>query len=181
MLQNALKPLACGNNLLNYGGGTMHNDSVTQLSMVSPTLLLRSFHKDYSLDTKVAIEVVLANLSGSPITVNGRLQFVFDYKYEEAYELRFEVVSPTGARIAPRQIMEDRLWPHPRVDDFVHLGPGTSCSRTVVITDYFDLSIVGSYKVLAEYHNYHTGQEFGLVAWLGRVNSNELWLDVKGT
>lgn len=158
----------------------MHNDGVTQLSMVSPTLLLRSLGKDYPLGAKIVLEVALANLTGLPITVNGRLQFIFDYKYEEAYELKFEVVGPTGAKIAPRRIIEDRLKPYPTTDDFVHLKSGASCSRTVIITDYFDLSAVGTYQVSAEYHNGHTGQEFGLAAWLGRVNSNELWLNIKG-
>ncbi len=155
-------------------------DETNRLLTIAPILLLSSLGRENPLGTEISLEVRLVNLSGTPMMVNGRLQFIFDYKYREAYELKFELVDPTGTRIPPRRVIEDRLMPYPRVNDFVHLEPGGYCSRIVIVSDYFDLSKVGTCQVSAEYHNDHTGQEFGVMAWVGKVNSNVLQLKIKG-
>jgi len=160
--------------------GSNKSDNITfSLLSVSPTIILRDVSADRPSSTSVTVEVMLANQSQVPLTVNGRLQFIFDYKYVEAYELRFVVLTSTGSEIPPLGVIDDPLRPYPEAKDFVRLEPGSYCAKTVVISDYFDLAKAGTYQLFAEYHNYHTGREFGLDAWIGTVTSNYLQLIVR--
>ncbi|MDY7041410.1 MAG: hypothetical protein SVX38_11155 [Chloroflexota bacterium] len=99
---------------------------------------------------------------------------IFDYKYREAYELRFQVIGPSKKPIAPRMVIEDRLWPYPRPNDFTELPPGDQWQQEITLSTYFDLSQGGMYQIIAEYHNDHDGHQFGFDAWTGELHSPPL-------
>lgn len=146
----------------------------SKLISCKPSLFLNSLKSEYCQGEKVLITVVLANPNPQPLVVNKRFQMIVDYKYREAYELRFEIIKPNRAFAEPRMILEDRLWPYPRSDDFAELPPNSQRQKEVTLTSYFDFSQCGSYQVVAEYHNDHDGHEFGWTAWIGELRSSSL-------
>lgn len=145
-----------------------------QLKPSAPSLLLSSSKREYYGGEKVIITITLANFTHRALVVNKRLQMIFDYKYREAYELRFRITGPNSTPIAPRKVTEDRLWPYPRSDDFVELLPGAQWQQGVTLSTYFDFSQAGVYQIVAEYHNDYDGHQFGLSAWTGELRSPPL-------
>ncbi len=149
-----------------------------QLVPFAPSLLLSSPKRDYCKGESVIVTVTLANLTPRTLIVNKRLQMIFDYKYHEAYELRFQVIGPSKTPVAPRMIIEDRLWPYPKQDDFMELPPGDQWQREIMLSTYFDFSQDGMYQIVAEYHNDHDGHQFGLDAWTGELRSPPLEVSI---
>ncbi len=155
----------------------------------SPDLVLQAVYEEYLLGENIEINVALVNHSPVALVVNCRFWMIWDYKYREAYELKFDVLDPHGKEILPRQVMEG--LPLLGEKHFVHLEPGESCQRTIVISDYFSFIHVGIYQISAEYHNDHTawknykrlpGEEpktIPVYAWTGASRSNSIQLRVK--
>lgn len=149
----------------------LNEDFAGQIVAITPSLLLSSRKSHYNTEEKVIATVTLANFCDQPLVVNKRLQMIFDYKYREAYELKFQVLGPNEQPVAPYKIIEDRLWPYPKLVDFIELVPGGQWQRDIILSEYFDFSQSGMYKVVAEYHNCHDGHQFGLDAWTGELHS----------
>ena len=146
----------------------------SQLNSSAPLLFLSSSKHEYYIGEKVIITVILTNSTHRALVVNKRLQMIFDYKYREAYELRFQITGPSNIPITPRRVIEDRLWPYPRSNDFAELLPGDQWQQKVTLSAYFDFSQAGVYQIVAEYHNDHNGHQFGLNAWTGELRSPPL-------
>jgi hypothetical protein len=145
--------------------------SAEQLVSLAPILLLSSLKHLYDIGEGVIVTVALANLTQQPLVINKRLQMIFDYKYREAYELKFEVTGPDEKLIKPRMIIEDRLQPHPKSSDFVNLSAGSQWQQEVLLSRYFNFTKSGLYRIVTEYHNSHDGQQFGFNAWVGELHS----------
>jgi hypothetical protein len=137
----------------------------------APSLLLSSFKRHYREGEQVMVMAALANFTTKALVVNKRLRMFVDYQYSELFELRFQIIGPDNAPIAPVKVMEN--WQQWDIipEDFVELLPSGQWRQEIVLSSYYDLSWRGVYRIIAEYHNGHAGHRFGLDAWTGELRS----------
>lgn len=145
-----------------------------QLMPFAPLLLLSSPKRSYREGEEVTVMVTLANFTQRTIVVNKRLRMLFDYKYCEVYELRFQINGPANIPVAPIKIMENWQRWDITPEDFVELPPSGQWQQTIMLSSYFDLSRKGTYQIVAEYHNSHNGHQFGFEAWTGELRSSPI-------
>lgn len=150
-------------------------DSNTHLSLVAPSLFLEIPNTMLRLREECVAKVSLVNTNQMALVVNGRFQIIPDDKYPEAFELAFSVFGLDHMLpILPLSVVEDRLLAYPQQGDYVYLEPYGRHSRILTLSAYFNLESPGAYKVIATYHNDHTGHEFGLNAWTGKLVSSPI-------
>jgi hypothetical protein len=155
-------------------GSDVMDSTGNQLVTFDPFLSLSSPKRNYQKGEDIVVVVALANFAQRTLVVNKRLQIILDYMYREMYELQFHIVGPDEMPLVRHSIVEDRLWPYPRAEDFSELLPMGRWEEKIRLSHYFSFSEIGRYLVTVEYHNDHDGHQFGVDAWMGKLRSSSI-------
>jgi hypothetical protein len=140
---------------------------------------LTTDRNSYTLKDVIIVQVLLTNLSKSPLYIRAPLD------WGESASLSLWVKDAISGKEVVQDIIADALTPPPRSkDDFVKVLPD-HIYGLVDRLPLADLSVrrSGRYKLVVEYHSpNHASMAFGLPIWsreMGRISSNEVTITVR--
>jgi hypothetical protein len=136
---------------------------------------LRTIRDSYAKGEPVEVELVLTNRSEAPCTVNKRMAIYVEQMADNNWEVKFDITFPPGKRLIRGALIRREGL---KKDDFTVLPAGESLHKTLNLSRYNWLELPGTYQIKALYHNSVTGQEFGVEAWTGEINSNSISFQV---
>jgi len=129
----------------------------------------------YRVFESMIVLLVLENGFDRTVTVNGRLLLNDPVVPDSERDIVFILLGPDGTEL-PFQRDVDAIAP--QEEDFVSLAPGERLEREYDLSQSSEVMHAGVYVVLAMYENLDDGSEFGLQAWTGRLESNQLEIEL---
>lgn len=144
---------------------------------------LEDTKEKHKLGEHVLVRTILKNISDKPITVNGRMAIcgfipkddgLKDNTWHDC-EIKFDV-SHISEKIDRLTALINRRPAY--ADKFKVLNPGEEIVSEQCANFLFVMNKLGEYRVKAFYGNYDSGEEYGLSAWVGVLESNIITLTI---
>jgi hypothetical protein len=134
-------------------------------------LELTTVKQKYSVGEPIVIGVSLFNSGEEMITVNARMAV----SRGTPGEITIDVTGPTGKKI-PFSARVNVGKPDAKY--FLNVAPSGSVGREIELNGYYALQQKGTYVLKAHYTNKWDGQEFGVDAWTGSLESSKAEFEI---
>jgi len=138
-------------------------------------LTIKPARATYRIFDPMTIGLILENGSTRAVTVNARLHLSDPTMSASERAITLALRGPDGAEIPFRRFVN---LSRSRYEDFVTLEPGQRLEREYDLYSGLAIMRAGVYHVTARYENQDDGSPFGLSAWTGMLESNELDIEI---
>lgn len=128
----------------------------------------------YELDSPIPVTITIKNQSSEPLCLNKRMGVAYQDSlirelYFSVYDAKLKLMLSV-----PDDMLVDVDRRLPKKSDFQMLNPGEFVAVESDLTHWFPFDQKGIYRIVFTYDNEFDGGEFGLSAFVGKIDSNPI-------
>lgn len=133
---------------------------------------LESSKQKYKRKEEIKLSLCLQNKGPEPMVIN-----LTRVKYNNLW---FNIITPDNKPAAYIGPKEDKATLFPRKDSLMTLSPGQVYKESPFsVQEYYDFSKPGEYRISGIYRNDFNAVEFGVYAWVGKLESQPIIITIE--